>query len=58
MAAIGTTVTVTVTVVLDERAFAYWDPQRQGWYAPPGTSETVIGSSSRAIRLTAPWARR
>ena len=50
--------TTTVTVTLDERAFAYWDPQRHVWHAPPGTYEILVGSSSRAIHQTALWARR
>ncbi len=49
--------TTTVTVALDERAFAYWDTRRQRWHAPPGVYEILIGSSSRAIRQSAPWAR-
>ena len=28
--------TTTVTVALDQRAFAYWDTQRHAWHAPAG----------------------
>ena len=49
--------TANVTVSLDERAFAYWDPDRHAWHAPSGTYEILVGSSSRAIHQTARWAR-
>ena len=29
--------TSTVTVALDQRAFAYWDTERHGWHVPGGT---------------------
>ncbi len=49
--------TSTVTVALDERAFAYWDADRHDWHAPPGSYEILVGSSSRAIHCTTPWVR-
>jgi beta-glucosidase len=39
----------TVSFVLDERAFAYWD---SGWRADPGPYRIVVGRSSRDIRLS------
>ena len=47
--------TVTVTVALDQRAFACWDTQRAGWHVPEGAYEILVGSSSRAIHQTAMW---
>jgi beta-glucosidase len=35
-----------VTLILDERAFAYWDPERPGWRVDPGTYELHVGRSS------------
>jgi len=45
--------TTTVTIALDERAFAHWDTERGQWHAPAGTYEILVGSSSRAIHQTA-----
>ena len=45
--------TTTVTVALDQRAFAYWDTARHAWHASPGAHEILVGSSSRAIHRTA-----
>jgi beta-glucosidase len=39
----------TVTLGLDERAFAYWDPERPGWRVDPGTYELHVGRSSADI---------
>jgi beta-glucosidase len=50
--------TTTVTLELDERAFAYWDTQRHAWHAPSGAYEILVGSSSRAIHQTAGWTHR
>ena len=47
----------TVTVSLDERAFAYWDAELHDWNAPAGAYEILVGSSSRDIRRTAPLNR-
>ncbi len=38
-----------VTLSLDERAFAYWDPERPGWRVDPGTYELHVGRSSADI---------
>ena len=35
-----------VTLTLDERAFAYWDPEGPGWRVDPGTYELHVGRSS------------
>jgi beta-glucosidase len=42
-----------VTVVLDERAFAYWSVQAGRWRVEPGRYVLEVGGSSRDIRLTA-----
>jgi beta-glucosidase len=42
-----------ITFELDERAFAFYDPVRQGWVVEPGQFVIQAGSSSRAIRATA-----
>jgi beta-glucosidase len=41
----------TVTLTLDERAFAYWSPGRSCWTVDAGTAEIRIGASSRDLRL-------
>jgi beta-glucosidase len=41
----------TVTLALDERAFAYWSPRRRRWTVEPGEFEIQVGASSRDIRL-------
>ncbi|HEX8767782.1 MAG TPA: glycoside hydrolase family 3 C-terminal domain-containing protein, partial [Jatrophihabitans sp.] len=41
----------TVTLALDERAFAYWSPGRSCWTVDEGTAEIQIGASSRDLRL-------
>jgi beta-glucosidase len=44
-----------VEFTLDRGAFSYWDPASHGWTADPGASEIEVGSSSRDIRLRAPF---
>jgi hypothetical protein len=41
----------TVTIPLDQRAFAYFDPAKAGWVAEAGDYQIQIGSSSRDLRL-------
>ncbi len=41
-----------VTIDLDERAFAFFDPEAKQWIVEPGTFEILVGASSRDIRLT------
>ncbi len=43
--------TKTVTVALDDRALAFYDPGLKRWVAEPGEFEILVGSSSRDIRL-------
>jgi beta-glucosidase len=45
----------TVTFTLDETALAFYHPGLKRWVAEPGTFEVLVGSSSRDIRLTAPF---
>ncbi|HRX84670.1 MAG TPA: glycoside hydrolase family 3 C-terminal domain-containing protein [Phycisphaerae bacterium] len=42
----------TVSVVLDRRAFAYYDTTSADWVVEPGAFELLVGSSSRDIRLS------
>jgi beta-glucosidase len=41
----------TVSIPLDARAFAFYDPARRGWVAEPGAFTILVGSSSRDLRL-------
>lgn len=50
--------TKTVRLMLDRRAFSFWDATRHEWEAEPGDFELLIGSSSRDIRATALFALR
>ncbi|MDO4484070.1 MAG: glycoside hydrolase family 3 C-terminal domain-containing protein [Clostridia bacterium] len=45
--------TGTVTIALDERAFALWREDMDGWYIEPGRYVIEAAASSRDIRLTA-----
>lgn len=42
--------TQTVSILLDERSFAFWHPSYQDWIAEDGEFEILIGSSSADIR--------
>lgn len=41
----------TVSIPLERSAFAFYDPQKQGWAADKGNFSILVGSSSRDIRL-------
>jgi beta-glucosidase len=41
----------TVSVTLDQSAFAFYDPERRQWVAEKGDFKIMVGSSSRDIRL-------
>ncbi len=41
----------TVSIPLDKRAFAFYDPSQNGWVSEAGDFEILLGSSSRDIRL-------
>jgi beta-glucosidase len=41
----------TVTLPLDQRAFAFYDPAKSGWVAEAGDYQIQIGSSSRDLHL-------
>ena len=43
----------TVSIPLDHRAFACYDPAKGGWVAEAGDFNILVGSSSRDIRLEA-----
>ena len=47
--------TTRVTLDLDGRSFAHWDPDRHAWHAAAGTYEILVGSSSRTIHQSAAW---
>jgi beta-glucosidase len=41
----------TVSIPLDERSFAFYDPAKAGWEAEAGDYKIQIGGSSKDIRL-------
>jgi beta-glucosidase len=41
----------TVSLPLDQRAFAYYDPAKAGWVSEAGDFKILVGSSSKDIRL-------
>lgn len=43
----------TVSIELDRRSLAFYDPASQEWVAEPGIFTMLVGSSSRDIRLNA-----
>jgi beta-glucosidase len=46
--------TITVTIVLDRRAFSYFDTAKGDWQVEPGSYTVEVGSSSRKIQLAIP----
>jgi beta-glucosidase len=42
----------TVSIALNQNAFAFYDPQSQSWIAEKGAFKILVGSSSRDIRLS------
>ena len=42
----------TVSLVLDQEAFWFYNPARNGWMTEPGEFEILVGASSHDIRLT------
>jgi beta-glucosidase len=43
--------TKTVRIQLDERAFAFYDPDRRRWIAEPGAYDLLVGGSAADIEL-------
>jgi beta-glucosidase len=43
---------ISVSILLDQNAFAFYDPDKQSWIAEKGDFKILIGSSSRDIRLS------
>jgi beta-glucosidase len=41
----------TVTIPLDERSFAFYDPEKKSWIAEAGDFKILVGGSSRDIEL-------
>ena len=41
----------TVSIPLDQRAFAFYDPAKSGWVSEAGDFKILVGSSSKDIRL-------
>ena len=41
----------TVTIPLDERSFAFYDPEKKSWIAEAGDFKILVGGSSRDIAL-------
>jgi beta-glucosidase len=48
--ALGPGQSAPVVIVLDRRAFAFWDTETHDWLVEPGEFEIRIGVSSRDIR--------
>lgn len=42
----------TITIVLDDRAFSYYNPDKKAWVAEPGEFEILASQSSRNIKLS------
>jgi beta-glucosidase len=40
-----------ISVTLDARAFAFYDPQQSGWVTEKGRYQILVGSSSRDLVL-------
>jgi len=40
----------SVELRLDERSFAYWDPEGRDWVVEPGSFDLAVGRSSRDLR--------
>jgi beta-glucosidase len=51
---LATDQTITVTVILDRRAFSYFDEAKGDWAVEPGSYTVEVGSSSRNILLGGP----
>jgi beta-glucosidase len=47
---------ITVTVILDRRAFTYFDEKKGDWVVEPGSYSVEVGSSSRNVLLSGPVA--
>jgi len=47
-----------VSIPLNPRAFAYYSPERKAWIAEAADYQILVGSSSRDIRLSAPYTER
>jgi len=45
--------TQTITIELDQRAFAYYDPANKGWVTESGAFDVLVGASAADIRLQA-----
>ncbi len=41
----------TISIILDSRSLAYYDPNKAAWVAEAGDFRVLVGSSSRDIRL-------
>jgi beta-glucosidase len=53
-ATLATDQSINVTVVLDRRAFTYFDEAKGDWVVEPGSYTVEVGSSSRNILLAGP----
>ena len=51
---LATDQTITVTIVLDRKAFSYFDESKADWVVEPGSYTIEVGSSSRKILLALP----
>ena len=51
---LATDQTITVTIILDRRAFSYFDEAKGDWEVEPGSYTVEVGQSSRKILLAGP----
>jgi len=51
---LATDQTITVTIMLDRKAFSYFDESKGDWVVEPGSYTVEVGSSSRKILLALP----
>ena len=51
---LATDQTISVTILLDRKAFAHWDEAKGDWAVEPGTYTIQVGPSSRKLLLSGP----
>ncbi len=51
---LATDQTISVTIILDRKAFSHWDENKGDWAVEPGTYTIQVGSNSRKLLLSGP----
>lgn len=51
---LATDQTISVTIILDRKAFSHWDEAKGDWAVEPGTYTIQVGPSSRKLLLSEP----